>query len=128
MYNINAHSRNDNLAFYSFREFPTFGVALSSFFDHGLQAFDNRFEVTEKEGGYDLTLELPGFKPADLSIELEKGTLIVHAKNARNEVSQSITVGEEIDTEKVEAKLEDGLLRISLIKVEKAKPKRILLK
>jgi len=118
-------NRDFDLGFHSFRTFP---VALSSFFDHELDSFARRFEVGEENDNLTLTLELPGFKQSEIDVKLEKGILTVAAKNARNEVSQSITVGSDIDGEKVEAKLEDGILTLTLPKLESAKPRKIAIK
>lgn len=121
------HNANQdvNLGFYSFREFP---ISLAHLFDHELSGYSRRFEVTEKDGGYELTLELPGFKSGDLDVQLEKGVLSVHAKNERDEVESSITVGEDIDPDKVDAIIENGLLTIKLQKKESAKPRKVTVK
>ena len=121
-------NRDFDLGFHSFRVFDPLPISLSRFFDHEFDAYSRRFEVTEKENGFELTLELPGFKSADLDVQLEKGLLTVKAKNERDEVESSISVGQDIDPEKVDAVLENGLLVISLHKRESTKPRKVIVK
>ena len=120
--------RDPNLGFHSFRAFDSLPLALSTLFDHEFDSFSRRFKVTEKGEGFELVLDLPGFKSADLDIQLEKTVLTVRAKNEQDEVENSITVGSDIDPEKVEATLENGRLVIRLQKRESAKPRKVVVK
>lgn len=121
-------NRDFNLGFHSLRAFDSFPLALSSFFDHEFDSFSRRFKVTEKGEGFELVLDLPGFKSSDLDVQLEKGLLSVRAKNEHDEVENSITVGNDIDPEKVDAVLENGRLVINLSKRESAKPRKVVVK
>jgi len=121
-------NRDFNLGFHSLRAFDSLPLALSSFFDHEFDSFSRRFKVTEKGEGFELVLDLPGFKSADLDIQLEKSVLTVRAKNEQDEVENSITVGQDIDPEKVDATLENGRLVIRLQKRESAKPRKVVVK
>jgi len=107
------------------RAFP---LALSTLFDHEFDSFSRRFKVTERGEGFELVLDLPGFKSSDLDVELEKSILTVRAKNESDEVENSITVGQDIDPEKVDAVLENGRLVITLSKRESAKPRKVVVK
>lgn len=118
-------NRNFDVGYHHFEPLAT---SLANLFDYEINSYSRRFEAGEKDGNLTLTLELPGFKQSDVDIKLERGILTVSAKNARDEITQSINVGRDIDADKVEAKLEDGLLQIVLPKLDAAKPKRILLK
>lgn len=111
-----------------FHHYDPFPLNLRSFFDHEFDSYSRRFKVGEKEGNLTLSLELPGFKQDEVDVQLEKGVLTVSAKNTEDEVSQSITVGEDVDPDKVEAKLEHGILRLGLPRRESAKPRKISIK
>ena len=88
--------------------------------------------------------ELPGINKDDINIRIEGGVLSIQGeKKAKAEkehkgmrlleryygsFSRSFTLPSTVDTEKVEATLKDGVLRIVLNKIEKAKAKQIEVK
>jgi len=92
----------------------------------------------------DIEVDLPGVKKEDINIEVEGRYLTVSAeRKMKNEVkeedyylyesriglfSRSFLLPENIDTEKIDAKYEDGRLYIKLEKEESKKPKSISVK
>lgn len=98
-----------------------------------------RTDVKDKEDGYELQIELPGYKKENVNAELKDGTLVITAstrsendekdesgKFIRRErfsgnCSRSFYVGDEVDQEDIKAKFEDGILKIFVPKKE-AKP------
>lgn len=114
--------------------------ALETFFDlPGFPGFKSQapaslaVDVYEDEGNYYARLEVPGVKKEDAKIELEDRRLVVSVsrKNTtpegevRMEMSRALTVPEGIEVEKISAKLEDGLLTVTLPKAEARKPRVI---
>ena len=103
-------------------------------------------ELTEKKDEYDIRAELPGVKKEDLDIDLNENYLTIRAKKESEkeenensyhrtefkygEFSRSIYIPQEVDFEKIDAKLEHGVLKIRLPKVEKSKEtvKKIVVK
>lgn len=97
-------------------------------------------DVREREGAYDIEIEMPGFEKNDISVDFEKGYLTVSAKkeDKREEGNKYISrerhrvcrrsyyVGE-IDENGITAKYENGLLTVTLPKrvEEKPVPKKI---
>ena len=93
-------------------------------------------DVRETEDSYELDIDLPGFKKEDLTVDLKDGYLTIQAaksldrdnqdkngKYIRQErytgaMSRSFYVGE-IPMEAVKARFEDGILRVSLPKMQK---------
>lgn len=91
-------------------------------------------DVREKDGNYELDIDLPGFKKDEISITLENGYLIVGACKAVNEeekddkgrvlrkerysgaMQRSFYVGEGLDEGDVRAKFEDGVLSLTFPK------------
>ena len=91
------------------------------------------------DAGYEVDIDLPGFKKDEISIELENGYLTVSAakgldkdeedkkgKYIRQEryagaMQRSFYVGENLTQEDIKAKYENGILRLSVPKKE-AKP------
>ena len=96
-------------------------------------------DVKDTENGYEVDIDLPGFKKDEISIELENGYLTVSAakgldkdeedkkgKYIRKEryagaMQRSFYVGENLTQEDIKAKYENGILRLSVPKKE-AKP------
>lgn len=82
---------------------------------------------------YQVLAELPGVEKQDVDIQLENAVLTISAKRKFKQgeqeqsahFSRSLTISDDIDPEKVNAKLEDGVLQITLPKAEARKPKAI---
>lgn len=99
-----------------------------------------RTDVKEHETGYELDIDLPGYKKEDVQAELKDGYLTITASNKTNNdqkdengkyirreryygtCSRSFFVGEDIKQEDIKAKFEDGILKVAVPKKE-AKPK-----
>ena len=92
-------------------------------------------DVRETEAGYEVDIDLPGFKKDEINVELNNGYLSISAakgldkeekkegKYIRKEryagsMSRSFYVGDAIKQEDVKAKYEDGILRLSVPKKE----------
>lgn len=90
-------------------------------------------DVYERDEERLVRLELPGIHKGDIRLELENAVLSVHATRKEEvdgqeqaiELSRSLTVGEDVDAEKVSAQLANGILNIHLPKKEHAKPRQI---
>lgn len=95
--------------------------------------------IYENEDSLFVRLDVPGVEKGDVSIDIdETNTLQVRAKTKFREPSdivfQEFEVGdyyrafrlsEEFEKDKIEAKLENGILEITVPKKEEVKPKRI---
>jgi HSP20 family protein len=91
------------------------------------------------EDGIALTAELPGVKAEDLDISVFRETLTLRGKRQapeeakayhrrerlQGEFVRTINLPFQVDPERVEANMQDGLLRLSLHRPEQDKPKRI---
>ncbi len=95
--------------------------------------------VKEHEDHYDVEIDLPGFKKEEINIELNNGYLTVsaakgieennnnsHGKLIRQEkyygsMSRSFYIGENIEAKDISAKHENGVLIISVPKVDETK-------
>lgn len=98
-----------------------------------------RTDVKENETGYELDIDLPGYKKEDVQAQLKDGYLTITASTKNNDdqkdengkyirreryygtCSRSFYVGEDISQEDIKAKFEDGILRIGVPKKD-AKP------
>ncbi len=97
-------------------------------------------DVTENDDRYEVAMDLPGFKKEDLKLELQNGYLTVSASKSLNtdekeektgklirqerysgSMARSFYVGEEMTEEDVQAKFENGVLKLTIPKKETQK-------
>ena len=105
--------------------------------------FTPAVDIFETEKEITLLADMPGVKADGLTIDLRDNILtlsgeIVPFENADEEdilveyetgkYYRQFTIGELINQEKIDAKLNDGVLELKLPKVEKATPKKIVVK
>ncbi|MBQ2082016.1 MAG: Hsp20/alpha crystallin family protein [Lachnospiraceae bacterium] len=94
-------------------------------------------DVREHDGGYEVDIDLPGFKKDEIKLALENGYLSVSAAKALNNdekdkkgkvirqerysgsMQRSFYVGEDVTEEDIKAKFEDGVLKLTVPKKEK---------
>ena len=90
-------------------------------------------DLYDDEKSYYVVAELPGIEKKAVNVELEKSVLTIGAERLRKQgngeeklsLSRSIDLPEDINEEKVNATMENGILTISIPKTEAAKPKAI---
>lgn len=100
-------------------------------------------DIYETGHGAVLLVDLPGCDEGSVDVRVEDGVLTVTGRVAPETVpdheltyceyrtgnyERAFTVSELIDTEKIEATVKDGVLRLTLPKVEAAKPKKVQIK
>ena len=91
-------------------------------------------DVREHDNGYEIDIDLPGFKKDEINIGLENGYLTVSAAKGLDKdendkqgrmirceryagsMQRSFYVGKEIKHEDIKAKFEDGVLKLSIPK------------
>ena len=96
-------------------------------------------DVKEHENNYEVEIDLPGFKKEEITIELNEGYLTITAskgldedeKNKKGKIvrqeryagvmQRSYYVGEQLTTEDIKAKYEDGVLKLEIPKKEEKK-------
>lgn len=125
-----------NSLFDDFMDFP---------FEHGFSSYGKReatlmkTDVKEKDGTYELEMDLPGYTKDDVTAQLKEGYLTISAsKNTSNDekdekgnyirrerfsgqCSRSFYVGEEVKQEDIKAKFENGILTLVIPKITEKK-------
>ena len=105
------------------------------------RAWSPPLEVYEKEDEYVVRAELPGMKKDEIDVSVVEDTLTIKGeRKAEEEVKEenyylcercygsferSVTLPSAIDTEKIKASYENGVLEIRLPKVPAVKPKKV---
>ena len=101
-------------------------------------------DLYEEADKYVVEVSLPGVRPEDVEISLRGNALTISGKlpageeakgrtyllreRASGEFTRTITLPVEVDSDKVEAVSENGVLRLSLPKAPSYQPKRIAIK
>ena len=108
-----------------------------------------RADVKEKEGNYEVTMDLPGFSKDDVNVDLKNGYLCVSAKREdkkdqkdedgkyiRRErysgsFQRSFYVGDQLEASDIRASFKDGVLTLDVPKTEnrqvEEKPSQVLI-
>lgn len=129
--------------------FPTnFNRLVNQFFDENVsemspnQAFFRpSTEIKENDDSFNLNISVPGIKKNEIKIELNNGVLEVSGERKTEKTEESdkfhlseISYGkfsrrfqlpDNVNHEKIDAKVEDGILRLSIPKLDEVKPRQI---
>lgn len=106
------------------------------------QALRMKVDVSEANGGYVVTAELPGIRKEDIHVAIDgaqvtlaaeakrekpvaEGERVLHTERVYGKVSRSFSLPQEIDESRVEAKFRDGVLELTLPKKAAAARKQI---
>ncbi len=97
-------------------------------------------DIFENDTSITLLADMPGVRPTDLEIDLRENVLTLTGRVTAPETAKEanvlreyqpgaffrqFTLSETIDQPKIDAQLRDGVLRLELPKVEKARPRQI---
>ena len=103
------------------------------------QANVMKTDVKETDNGYELHIDLPGYKKDDVKAQLKDGYMTISAQTSSSKedkdeqkkyirreryygnCSRSFYVGEQVKEEDIKAKFEDGILKISIPKKDPEK-------
>ncbi|HUF63439.1 MAG TPA: Hsp20/alpha crystallin family protein [Verrucomicrobiales bacterium] len=86
-------------------------------------------DLYENEEAFHAVADLPGFSKSQVQVELENSVLQISCSKGENQgevterFSRSFSVPDGIDTAKVAARLEDGILSVTLPKSENRRPR-----
>ena len=104
--------------------------------------FSPKVDIAETDGAFELEFSLPGVKKSEINIDVSDGRLTVSGErkieNEKNEknfrsvesyygtFSRSFNLPDNVDADKVNAKYEDGVLKVVLPKDEKKVAKKTI--
>lgn len=108
----------------------------------GMPQLQIKLEVKKSDGAYTVCAELPGVKKEDIQISVDgnlvsisaevkkeseekKGEQVLRSERYYGKVERSFTLDSDIDESKVDAKYEDGLLKLVLPTKAASSAKRI---
>ena len=100
-----------------------------------------RVDVRETENGITLEADLPGVTKENAVVEVRNGQLIIEGKRASGESNttwrirerpsadfyRAFALADTVDTEKIEANLENGVLTVALHKRPELTPRKVVI-
>ena len=143
MYGLVPFNRNSNLSKFGFNGFYNMldDFFNDSFFKRGFAADTFRLDIKEDDKQYQIEAELPGVKKEELSIELlenslkiavvreqnnrEKKNNYIHRERSYSSMARSIYLAD-ADPENIKARLDNGILYVTVPKLAKAEKKHTI--
>lgn len=108
---------------------------------HAGPYYEPPVDIYETPDALHLVADMPGVPPEGVEIDLREGVLTLLGRAAAVEEGnvsyreyhpgnfyRRFSLSENIDQERIEAKMENGVLNVHLPKVEKARPRKIQVK
>jgi HSP20 family protein len=105
-------------------------------------SFRPRVDIIEKEKSFELHVLLPGLEKENVSLEIENSKLVVSGERKQQELAEnekyqtvesfhgkfrrSFNLPKNVDTENIKAVFKNGILEISIDKVEPSKSGKVI--
>ncbi len=112
--------------------------------DGGERAFAPRTNIAETETHYEISVDLPGVKADDVTVELKSGNLWISGERKEEREEKGTTwhrverqhgqfcrvfpLDMDVDADHIEAEYKDGVLRVTVPKSQTVRPKKIEVK
>lgn len=132
---------NPGLAWPMFGRLANFQDELDQLFESPMRAWAPALDVHEDKDNFVIRTELPGLRREDIDVSLQDGSLIISGERKVETVTEGVEVHRQeryygkfqraltlpapVAGDKVKAQYKDGVLTVTLPKVEEAKPKQI---
>jgi HSP20 family molecular chaperone IbpA len=89
---------------------------------------DPQIDVIRTENGFDVEIPVPGFKTDEIEIVVKENILTVTGKSERRAFTRSLKLPDDVNTQAIEASVENGLLLLNLARHPEAQPRKIQIK
>jgi HSP20 family protein len=109
-------------------------------FDTATRNSGARLDAYRIDDTFYIDIDLPGVDPASIDVTVDRKVLTVRAERKRTEreglqmlvaerpmgtVTRQVFLSESLDTDRLEARYDNGVLTLSIPVIEKAQPRRI---
>lgn len=128
---LSLHSQMDQL----------FGQTMGEFGMDGGEYANLPVDIRQTDGAFTIEASVPGFKPEDVEVTFDNGMLTIKGQAERKSESEKdgwvrrerrhtsvfrqVALPNEVKSDDITARFENGVLTITVPRVEKAQPKRI---
>lgn len=109
-----------------------------------LSRWTPRLNVSETDGEYEVSLDVPGMTPDAFDVELRQGFLWItgerkseheeqgktwhRVERSYGQFQRSVHLGDDVNPEQVSAEYKDGVLRVTVPKAEHAQARKVTVK
>jgi HSP20 family protein len=114
---------------------------LFDLFNPRAEQWNPTVEITEDDKLFSLSFDVPGIKKEDIDLEVKENRLyisgerklktekekVLRSERRYGKFSRIFTLPQDVNTDAIEARFEEGVLTVVLPKVEKAQPKKIVI-
>ena len=83
------------------------------------------YDVSRTENGYEIEVPVPGFNASQIDVTVKDGILSVAGKTERRSFTRSFTIPEDVNEDGIGARVQDGMLCLTLERRPEAQPKKI---
>ena len=110
--------------------FSSFDDAFNNVIDCSVDSYKYRTILNQDENCYSLVLQTPGLTKEDIKMSVDQSILKISGEKEVCEgmfcsIDKEFSIGKDVDESKISAKVENGILHITLPKVKSKKVKTI---
>ena len=89
---------------------------------------DPQIDVIRTDTGFEVEIPVPGFKTDQIEIVVKENVLTLTGKSERRAFTRSLKLPDDVDTQNIEATVDNGMLTLVLKRHPDAQPRRIEIK
>jgi HSP20 family molecular chaperone IbpA len=89
---------------------------------------DPQIDVIRTDGGFEVEIPVPGFKTDQIELVVKENILTLTGKSERRAFTRSLKLPDDVDTQNIDASVDNGLLTLALHRHPDAQPRRIEIK
>jgi HSP20 family molecular chaperone IbpA len=89
---------------------------------------DPQIDVIRTDAGFEVEIPVPGFKTDQIELIVKENILTLTGKSERRAFTRSLKLPEDVDSQNIEASVDNGLLTLVLKRHPDAQPRRIEIK
>lgn len=89
---------------------------------------DPQIDVIRTESGFEVEIPVAGFKTDQIELVVKENVLTLTGKSERRAFTRSLKLPDDVDSQNIEASVDNGLLTLVLKRHPDAQPRRIEIK
>src|ERR1700679_3571192 len=89
---------------------------------------DPQIDVIRTEAGFEVEIPVAGFKTGQIELVVKENSLTLTGKSERRAFTRSLKLPDDVDSQNIEASVDNGLLTLVLKRHPNAQPRRIEIK
>lgn len=109
-------------------------------FDSATRSAGARLDAYREGDSFSIDIDLPGVEPADIDVTVDRKVLTIRAERKRERregvdyvvterpmgpVSRQVLLSDSLDTDRLDARYDNGVLTLTIPVTEKARPRKI---